>query len=1086
MSEPSRDGLPPRAGQRHWSSRALDSRRFWAIAVALLAFVPVAAGFLPNRVFHVRDLSLFFWPRHLWFRRALLSGEWPLWDPYAAAGQSAVADALNQMFLLPALVLRLLGSERIGFNLWIAAPFPIAALGMYRYLLRRFSARAAAVGALAFAVSGPVVSTGNFPNLSWSAAAMPWVLWATDRCMAAGGGRRAVAWLALAFGLQAVSGEPVTLVATGVLALAHALILPAPGEEGVGWKRRLGKAAAAAAGLGIGGALAAIQLLPLAQAVTTSWRSAGPVADFWSLHPLGLAETVSVHLFGDYFSSPNLLALPWMTPLNSGRDPFFFSIYIGPTLLAMALFGAVSGWSRRWSAFWIGACLVSVLAASGAHTPFYPFLQAHLPFVGSFRFPVKFLLVAIFAIASLAAGAWQAISQEQRRLDAPRRYRYARIAAVAVPLLLALLGYGLCAAVLYFPVLAARGFFEAARFINMADPIQGAAYLLGSLPSVAARLVLLSLAAALLIGVASSRRREARLGRVVLFLLLTTDLLAAAWGINPTADASILAEPAWVSTVKAHQETRFYFGGRKDGTLDPADPDGPQAYTQYYGKAPATIRSAINNQAVFFPAGRGIREIFSYDLAVLWPRPFQTVHQRFLAAGAEDRERFLDRLAVRFRVLRASAAGSRRPLVALPCCEDTALYDYGTTATRVAMLSKWGAESDLKAEIDLLFDARVNPAQVVILTAPPPPLAGVAGRPATPGARIVEESNDRVVVDASAAAGGGILRLLDSYSPDWEVSVDGSPAPLLRADVLFRAVGLTAGRHRVEFRYRPRAFYYGAAISLAALIGCTVLWRWPAGKDRHATAHTYHEVFYQYIERGAKASAARIVPILVRHLAPSSVLDVGCGAGAWLSEYRRAGIEDVVGIDGDYVRRERLLIPPDRFRVHDLSTPFDLGKRFDLVQCLEVAEHLPPSSSRGLVASLVSHGDRVLFSAAVPGQGGEHHVNEQPLEYWRGLFAEQGFLAFDPIRPAVADCGDVEPWYRFNTLLYVRASGVDALPTTLSAAAAGDRPSLSTSMPLGYRIRISIVRRLPTPIVTWLATWRARWIVTTGQAHRNS
>ena len=151
-------GSSPRASRR-W----LESRWLWCVLATATATIPFAQGFSASRVFYVRDLEPLFWGRFLWLRRTLLSGEWPLWDPYIGGGQSAVADALHQMFLLPVLAIRLIGPEVVSFNLWVLLPFPVAAAGAWLFLARRFSVSAAALGAIAFAVSGPVVSTGNFP-----------------------------------------------------------------------------------------------------------------------------------------------------------------------------------------------------------------------------------------------------------------------------------------------------------------------------------------------------------------------------------------------------------------------------------------------------------------------------------------------------------------------------------------------------------------------------------------------------------------------------------------------------------------------------------------------------------------------------------------------------------------------------------------------------------------------------------------------------------------------------------------------------------------------------------------------------------
>src|SRR5262249_61526028 len=177
------------------------------------------------------DLAIYFWPKHRWLRDTILSGQWPWWDPYMASGQSAAADALLQMFFLPTLALRLLLPEVLGFNLWIGLPFPIAAAGMYLFARRQLSRQASALAAIVFAVSGPIVAISNFPNGSWSAAAMPWVLWAIDRVLRDPGGRAFVT-LALSVAAQLFAGEPVSFCATMALAVAYAawrLLEDAPG-----------------------------------------------------------------------------------------------------------------------------------------------------------------------------------------------------------------------------------------------------------------------------------------------------------------------------------------------------------------------------------------------------------------------------------------------------------------------------------------------------------------------------------------------------------------------------------------------------------------------------------------------------------------------------------------------------------------------------------------------------------------------------------------------------------------------------------------------------------------------------------------
>lgn len=152
-----------------------------------------------------------------------------------------------------------------------------------------------------------------------------------------------------------------------------------------------------------------------------------------------------------------------------------------------------------------------------------------------------------------------------------------------------------------------------------------------------------------------------------------------------------------------------------------------------------------------------------------------------------------------------------------------------------------------------------------------------------------------------------------------------------------------------------------------------------------------------------------------------SVLDVGCGTGTWLKVFQESyeGIE-VLGIDGAYVDRDQLVIDEKNFKPRDLREPFNLQRRFDLVLCLEVAEHLPESCAADLIASLCGHSDRIIFSAAVPGQGGQNHINEQWPAYWRALFEKQGYAMRDAIRPAIWNNREVDVWYRQNMFVYVK------------------------------------------------------------------
>ena len=190
----------------------------------------------------------------------------------------------------------------------------------------------------------------------------------------------------------------------------------------------------------------------------------------------------------------------------------------------------------------------------------------------------------------------------------------------------------------------------------------------------------------------------------------------------------------------------------------------------------------------------------------------------------------------------------------------------------------------------------------------------------------------------------------------------------------------------------------------------------------------YTPAFFDMLHDGAMSSARVIVPIVIELVKPRSVVDVGCGTGAWLSVLMENGVADVVGVDGSYIDRARLVIPSESFVTHDLSKPLELDRRFDLALSLEVAEHLPRASAPRFIATLVGLAPIVLFSAAIPGQGGTDHVNERWPDYWASLFAEHGFTPVDAIRPRIWTNAEVEPWYAQNILMFASRDALAESP----------------------------------------------------------
>ena len=244
------------------------------------------------------------------------------------------------------------------------------------------------------------------------------------------------------------------------------------------------------------------------------------------------------------------------------------------------------------------------------------------------------------------------------------------------------------------------------------------------------------------------------------------------------------------------------------------------------------------------------------------------------------------------------------------------------------------------------------------------------------------------------------------------------------------------------------------------------------GQDgRFAIYEDLHHEQLQGQEEANRASAQLILSLLFEHYRPRSVLDVGCGLGTWLAVAQELGAKDISGIEGAWLDRKLARIPPERIATLDLEQPFDLGRRFDLAISLEVAEHLSPAAAEGFIASLARHADAVLFSAAIPLQGGHHHVNEQFPDYWEKIFGAHGYVALDFIRPALWYCTDVLVWLRQNILVFAKEELTQA-GRPFAAVAADARP-LALVHPEFYMWKLDSVKRAleeHAMLVEWLSS----------------
>ncbi|RYE53661.1 MAG: class I SAM-dependent methyltransferase [Sphingobacteriales bacterium] len=213
----------------------------------------------------------------------------------------------------------------------------------------------------------------------------------------------------------------------------------------------------------------------------------------------------------------------------------------------------------------------------------------------------------------------------------------------------------------------------------------------------------------------------------------------------------------------------------------------------------------------------------------------------------------------------------------------------------------------------------------------------------------------------------------------------------------------------------------------------------------------YDNNFYAELNDGSYLSAKKILPVINELFKPASVVDIGCGTGYWVKVWNEdLGVEDVVGIEGTYMTPE-LYKPAKKYLLTaDLKMPLKLEKKYDLVMSMEVAEHIPEDHADIFIQNLVDAGDIILFSAAIKGQLGTYHINEQMPEYWAAKFMKHNYVVVDYLRPRIWNDASIQYWYRQNALLFIKQDRLAEYPALKEAAAITDPAFLTRIHPEKY------------------------------------
>jgi len=712
-------------------------RRFlWPAGLVLAVSAALRAGFSLTHVFYLSDLTIYFYPMQRVALNLLLRGEFPLWLPYSGFGTPFAAMA-DVMLYYPGTWLTWIIPHPLGFNLEIICHAFLAALTTY-YLARdlELSEPAAFTAAIAYALSGPFLSTCSMTNVLASVAWMPAALLALRWAV-----RQPSTWrlmvVGFAFAMQALGGEPLFSAATALLAIPLC---------GARFSRLLRVLVPGAA---FGMALIAVQLIPSLDLLSKSVRHSGQFgyleATAFSLNPWNLIETLTPDIMLNG-SRPSFRFF-----LYNFHRPYLASLYLGLLPMALACWALLRGRQRAIYAIAALGCGF-LLLSFGSGTAFYTLFYKLVPLAGSSRYPSKMMVVVAFCVALLAGWGIDAL-----RAPAPLRWSWIMWpAAIAA-------GFALRIAAtdsVYRDWTAAN---LRAIFSPEAAAIQAAK--------------LMALALLLALAFALTPRRPATMIAMVV-LCLTLDLAGTGYWVNPVAPADILTQVSPLLPLLGN--------GSPDFRIDSGEVPPPPSFPVIEGWSPEAlsfldVRLAMQYGDIL----HGVRDARNISPNALFTPENLAVRQRLNTAVGHRQHAVLGQFNIRYFVANAHQGNETPP---------PGLREAGRASTISRNLIVWEIEGwRPRAEI-----------------------RAVSGSVPESDARVTHETNSTVEIATDSPVSGTLL-LRESYDNAWEARVDGAPAPLSASPDYFRMVMVPAGKHTVEFRYRPWSFTIGLAITFAAL-----------------------------------------------------------------------------------------------------------------------------------------------------------------------------------------------------------------------------------------------------------------------------
>lgn len=747
--------------------------------VFALCFCVMTAPWLSGRFTIPWDAKAHFQPQIQFLADCIARGEWPFWNPYVFSGQPQIADPQSMIFSPPFLLLALANRSPSLWAVDVTLLMSMLAGGVVLIAWARDQGwhwAGALLGAIVFSFGAAMAWRIQHIGQVLSLVYLPVTLFCLDRALNRGSLQYGLA-AGLAAGCIVLGRDQVALLCVYLLIVYVLWRLFADFGERRGLFRRL-------LSLGVAGLAGfAFVIIPVLFTVLLAAGSNRPEIDYvgasrGSLHPALLLT----FLVPDVFGAAGDMKDYWGPPSFAWKDTGLFiaqnvgQLYIGAIpllLLVAALFGGRL-WDRQ-IRFFAVAFAIMLIYALGWYTPIFRLMYAVLPGVNLYRRPADAVFL-VGALGAILAGYATHVLFTQPWMQGSRQ----QLVGIGSVLLL-----GLLAAL--FAGLAIE------RVPRLWAPLGWAALFFGS-------------GMLALIWAQRQIAIDARPVALALAVLVTADL---AWNNGPSTSSALRPRHYDVLQPKTRDDTIAYL--KSHVVADATRRDRVELAGLGFHWPNASITHRLENTLGYSPVRLGL-----YSQATGAQDHVGLPDQRkFSPLMPSYRSRLADMLGLRFIAtgVPIDRIDKRLQPNDLPLVARTNhgyIYENMRTLPRVLF-----ASAARKADFDALlksgeWPADFNPETTLLLENPP--AADETRRPGT--AAIRAYGNTEIVIDADSPDGGWIV-VNDPWHPWWFATIDGRDVPLMRANVLFRAVAVPPGRHFVTLRFEALRGTWAALTSRA-------------------------------------------------------------------------------------------------------------------------------------------------------------------------------------------------------------------------------------------------------------------------------